>query len=304
MLIRDYCYDGGQTAESGICGNPDPALVSQWRYWKEYLLPGKPALLDMPSNNNSRVILFSLTGTQVGVVGFTVPYTELSETSDIYFLYKAILSLNPETVTSAIAGGSPIDLLVNPDLLEPPPVPAVFADVNGLQMIGSIDKALAVITRLLPKTDYSRWAQTYFIAVNPVKYANEFSTVVSEETPEGEWQKLKSEHTEYSTSFTFQSRRRAWIKRRLAPQLLFFASVAFLSVLAWGMTIFFSVRECRRLRKENERIEKRLDRETFQMEHLRRTLDACQEEVRSLRAERQKLEEKILEINAVKASNQ
>lgn len=304
MLIRDYCYDGGQTGESGICGNPDPALISQWKYWKEYLQPGKPALLDMPSNNNSRVILFSLAGSQVGVVGFTVPYSSVSDTSDIYFLYKAILALNPETVTSAIAGGSPIDLLINPDALEPPPVPAVFADVNGLQMIGSIDKALAVITRLLPKSDYNKWAQTYFIAVNPVKYANEFSTVVSEETPEGEWQKLKSEHTEYSTSFTFQSRRRAWIKRRLAPQVLLFASISFLSVLAWGLTIVFSVRECRRLRNVNSRLEKRLDREAFQMEELRRTLDDNRKEIRSLQQEKLELENEINKLNAVKASNQ
>lgn len=304
MLIRDYCYDGGQVDESGICGNPDPALISQWKHWKEYLLPGKPALLDMPSNNNSRVILFSLTGTQLGVVGFSVSFDELEQSADIYFLYKAILSLNPETVTSAIAAGSAIDLQINPDQLEPPPVPAVFADVNGLQMIGSIDKALAVITRLLPRSDYRKWSQTYFIAVNPVKYANEFSTIVSEETPEGEWQKLKSEHTEYPTSFAFQCRRRAWIKRRLAPQMLFFVSVAFFSMLAWGMTIFFSVRECRRLRSENDQLIKRLDRNTFQMEHLHNTLEARKKDLNRLRAEKRDLEEKIHEINAVKASNQ
>lgn len=304
MLIQDYCYDGGQTGESGICGNPDPALVSQWKYWKEYLLPGKPALLDMPSNNNGRVILFALAGSQMGVVGFTVPCSCVSDTSELYFLYKAILSLNTETVTSAIVGGSPIDLLVNPDELEPPPVPAVFADVNGLQMIGSIDKALAVITRLLPKNDYNKWAQTYFIAVNPVKYANEFSTVVSEETPEGEWQKLKSEHTEYPTSFTFQSRRRAWIRRRLTPQLLLFAAIAFLSVFAWGLTIFFSVRECRRLRAENSRLEKKSERESFRMERILNILDSNQKELRELQKENQKLEDEIRTINAVKASNQ
>ena len=104
MLIQDYCYDGGQMGESGICGNPDPALVSQWKHWKEYLLPGKPALLDMPSSGNKRVILFSLAGSQLGVIGFSVSHTAVTDAGSLYFLYEAILSLNPETVTSAIAG--------------------------------------------------------------------------------------------------------------------------------------------------------------------------------------------------------
>lgn len=303
MLIQDYCYDGGQMGESGICGNPDPALVSQWKHWKEYLLPGKPALLDMPSSGNKRVILFSLAGSQLGVIGFSVSHTAVTDAGSLYFLYKAILSLNPETVTSAIAGNGAFDLLINPEQLEPPPVPAIFADVNGLQMIGSVDKALAVVTRLLPKEDYSQWAQTYFIAVNPVKYANEFSTVVSEETPAGEWQKLKSEHTEYPTSFAFACRRRAWIKRRIAPQQVFFAAIALLSILAWGLTLFFSVRECRRLRAENDHLEKQLDRNTFRTEYLRESMEFRQEEIRRLRDEKRKLEEKILEIKAVKASN-
>lgn len=304
MLIRDYCYDGGQIGEGGLCGNPDPALVGQWKRWKDHLPLSKQALLDMPSNNNNRVILFSLGGTQVGVVGFTIPCSELPESSDIYFLYKAILALNPETIASAIATNEPIDILVNPEQLESPPVPAVFADINGLQMIGSIDKALAVITRLLPKKDYSRWAQSYFLAINPIKYADEFSTVVSEDTPSGEWQKLKSEHTEYPTSFAFQCRRRAWIKRRLAPQLLFFSSVAILSILAWGLTIFFSVRECHRLREKSAQLEKHLESDAFKMRDLQHSLKRRKEENSRLQKEIRKLEKSLRDINTVKTINQ
>ncbi len=256
MLIQDYFYSVKESNQEGKSGNPDPAMETQWQKWKDSFIEGKSAFLDMPAGQDNRMIILSASGTVSCIIGFCITDAEIKNMPSLYAFYSALRTADPEKILASVSAQTSVELSIDENkVTSPSPVPPVFSDVNGLQMIGSTDKALLTVSRLLPQDNFLSWFRTYFLAVNPAAYSEEFTTVISDEAPEGEWLKLKSEHTEYATSFAFHQRRRTWIRHKLLPRFITTLSFAVFFAAAFLVTLVFAVKEIRRLRIENNELQ-------------------------------------------------
>ena len=255
MLIRDYYHIGCPLSEGSV-GSPRPVLTAAWKRWQAALLPWapeRPAFLDMPAEGG-RVFLIAVPGMPAGFIGFLLDREMLSRVPSVFCLYHAVERLDGAAVMESVFARQPIELGIEPCPLEPTPIPADFSELNGLQMIGTTERSLYTITRMLPGKEREKWMPDFFLAVNPSAYSDDFTTIVSEDVPDGEWNKLRSEHTEFSSALTFHSRRRAFLRKRMRPRILLFLLVVLGFCAVTGVSVFFCVRTMIRMNRRIERL--------------------------------------------------
>ncbi len=252
MIINSYCYETSDGV-SGTFGPQDIAVVAEWCIWKNSLRQDTSAFLDMPGAGECRIVLLSLP--DCGRIMFSVPGTFFSTGEAVCRFYRALITAQPEKLRDALQNNTAFELACcDSPGMEPPPLPTSFEDLDGLQFIGSTEKSLSTVARMLScQTD--TWIRTFFLAVNPAAYHNKFTTIISDETPEGEWLKQTStpgNQTEHAQSKLKKQFRKIFTRQRLIP-----AVILLLLFLGLAGTLFFTQRQLNRTRhslhqKENE----------------------------------------------------
>lgn len=223
MQIQNYYYWADTARRPEPVGNPPPEWLDAAEKWLGFLSfePERVSFFDLPYSETERLILLVPPGECESAVCFALPAETYRGEQSCYALYAALLNL------AAPSAGSPLTLEIPQCRVEPTPIEAVFSELQGRQMVGDIDKSLLTVSRMLPLNNPETWFRNYFLAVNPNAYADDYTTVVCSETPDGEWRKLKSEHTEFSSAQTFRARKRQLMRRRMRSRfLMFFTLVA------------------------------------------------------------------------------
>lgn len=271
MLIQNYYYkDSDQTPV--IVGTHTITVPAAWCIWRDLLCsyPDKTAFLDVPTDDDERVFMLALPGETYRRIMFAVPLTELRKMGSVGILYDALLTVNPETILAAVEKHEAFELeLKEPDLPEKTAVPVSSAELNGLQLIGNTRQALQTVAKMLPKNSPDEITKNFCLAVNPPCYNDLFTTVVSEEMPDGEWQKLKIEHTDYSSSMVFHDRRRTWIRKHQRPRILLQVMFFIVILLAMGVVCMHFLRRSQSLARENQELKEKNKRLEYELQRIR-----------------------------------
>lgn len=273
MQILNYYYkEADQTPV--IVGTHTISVPAAWCVWRDQLCsyPDKTAFLDIPAGSDERIILLALPGTTYRRIMFSVSRQEIRNTGAVQALYDSLLTIDPDMVAEAIEKQSAFELeLKREDCNKDTSVPVSYSELNGLQLIGNTRQSLRTVARMLPENGSNEFFQTYFLAVNPPCYNDSFTTVVSDEMPDGEWKKLKTEHTDYSNAAMFHDRRHSWIRKhqrpRIVMQILFFLVV----LLAMGVVCMHFLRMNQALAKENQQLKEKNKQLEFEMQRILHT---------------------------------
>ena len=273
MQIRNYYYKEADQAPV-IVGTHTISVPAAWCVWRDQLCsyPDKTAFLDIPAGSDERIILLALPGTTYRRIMFSVSRQEIRNTGAVQALYDSLLTIDPDMVAEAIENQSAFELeLKREDCNKDTSVPVSYSELNGLQLIGNTRQSLRTVARMLPENGSNEFFQTYFLAVNPPCYNDSFTTVVSDEMPDGEWKKLKTEHTDYSNAAMFHDRRHSWIRKhqrpRIVMQILFFLVV----LLAMGVVCMHFLRMNQALAKENQQLKEKNKQLEFEMQRILHT---------------------------------
>ncbi len=255
MLIHSYCYED-RSGKTGIFGPQDIDVLADWSVWRNALRRDVPAFLDKPGIGGYRIILLSIP--DAGKIIFSVPLEKVSSAAAVYALYRALEEVDADTLEFAIATRSPFELRITGCTLEQPPLPVHFEDLDGLQLIGNTAKALSTVACM----SSTAWAEKFFLAVNPAEYRNEYTTIISEETPAGEWQKLSVEKKTVKPGKMFQLQH---LSRQLTTPrnfiILLLTLLLLILCLVWCCRKYSSAEsEIRRLETENENLKYQLER--------------------------------------------
>lgn len=273
MQIRNYYYKEADQAPV-IVGTHTISVPAAWCVWRDQLCsyPDKTAFLDIPAGSDERIILLALPGTTYRRIMFSVSLQEIRKNGAVQALYDSLLTIDPDMVAEAIENQSAFELeLKREDCNKDTSVPVSYSELNGLQLIGNTRQSLRTVARMLPENGSDEFLQTYFLAVNPPCYNDSFTTVVSDEMPDGEWKKLKTEHTDYSNAAMFHDRRHSWIRKhqrpRIVMQILFFLVV----LLAMGVVCMHFLRMNQALAKENQQLKEKNKQLEFEMQRILHT---------------------------------
>ena len=60
-------------------------------------------------------------------------------------------------------------------------------ELLGWQMIGDPEKGIQCVVKMLAGIPVSQWFSSFYLAVNPLEYHNEYTTIVSLRPPDGTW---------------------------------------------------------------------------------------------------------------------
>lgn len=273
MQIRNYYYKEADQAPV-IVGTHTISVPAAWCVWRDQLCsyPEKTAFFDIPAGSDERIILLALPGSTYRRIMFSVSRQEIRNTGAVQALYDSLLTIDPDMVAEAIENQSAFELeLKREDCNKDTSVPVSYSELNGLQLIGNTRQSLRTVARMLPENGSNEFFQTYFLAVNPPCYNDSFTTVVSDEMPDGEWKKLKTEHTDYSNAAMFHDRRHSWIRKhqrpRIVMQILFFLVV----LLAMGVVCMHFLRMNQALAKENQQLKEKNKQLEFEMQRILHT---------------------------------
>ena len=273
MQIRNYYYKEADQAPV-IVGTHTISVPAAWCVWRDQLCsyPEKTAFFDIPAGSDERIILLALAGTTYRRIMFSVSLQEIRKNGAVQALYDALLTIDPDMVAEAIENQSAFELeLKREDCNKDTSVPVSYSELNGLQLIGNTRLSLRTVARMLPENGSDEFLQTYFLAVNPPCYNDSFTSVVSDEMPDGEWKKLKTEHTDYSNAAMFHDRRHSWIRKhqrpRIVMQILFFLVV----LLAMGVVCMHFLRMNQALAKENQQLKEKNKQLEFEMQRILHT---------------------------------
>ncbi len=273
MQIRNYYYKEADQAPV-IVGTHTISVPAAWCVWRDQLCsyPEKTAFFDIPAGSDERIILLALPGTTYRRIMFSVSLQEIRKNGAVQALYDSLLTIDSDMVAEAIENQSAFELeLKREDCNKDTSVPVSYSELNGLQLIGNTRQSLRTVARMLPENGSNEFFQTYFLAVNPPCYNDSFTTVVSDEMPDGEWKKLKTEHTDYSNAAMFHDRRHSWIRKhqrpRIVMQILFFLVV----LLAMGVVCMHFLRMNQALAKENQQLKEKNKQLEFEMQRILHT---------------------------------
>ena len=273
MQILNYYYkEADQTPV--IVGTHTISVPAAWCVWRDQLCsyPDKTAFLDIPAGSDERIILLALPGETYRRIMFAVPRQELRKTGAVRALYEALLTIDPALIVEAIENQRAFELELKTEESETnTSVPVSYSELNGLQLIGNTQQSLRTVARMLPENGSNEFFQSYFLAVNPPCYNDSFTTVVSDEMPDGEWKKLKTEHTDYSNAAMFHDRRHSWIRKhqrpRIVMQILFFLVI----LLAMGVACMHFLRMNQALTRENQLLKEKNKQLEFEMQRILHT---------------------------------
>ncbi len=271
MLIRNYFYKESDSAPV-IAGTLTISVLGEWCSWSDFLCsyPDKIAFLDIPADSRERVILLALPGEIYRRIMFSVTMDDIREMKSLASFYEALMAADPEKILSAVEKQEPFELeLKNGDLPENAGLPISSSDLNGLQLIGNIHQALQTVATMLQQSRRDEFVNNFWLAVNPPRYHDAFTTVVSEEMPDGEWQKLKSEHTDYASAAVFHDRRRDWIRKHQRPRIVLLILIFLVVLLKLGVVCMHYLRKSQALERENLLLEKKVKLLDFEIQQIR-----------------------------------
>ncbi len=247
--------------------------------WSAVLRSEEPVpvvrFLDMPCDKKRRAIIFAPVGEPQIIVGFFVERNLYSDISNCCKLSHALSLQRAETLlaTHSMELGTET---VFP--LEPTPLPTGYSELSGWQMIGETEKSLQLIARMLSASELDIWFDNFFLAVNPTCYAEEFTTVVCEDLPEGDWLKLKSEYASSNSPGDFRVRKRSLLarktrKRTLRLTLIFSSVIVLLILICLIMLQMLNIQreKYKSLMKDYERIKYSYDRSVETINYLQST---------------------------------
>lgn len=271
MLIQNYYYkEDDQTPV--IVGTHTISVPAAWCIWRDLLCshPDRTAFLDVPADGDERVFMLALPGETYRRIMFSVPLSELQRMASVGIFYDSLLTIDAEKVLEAVEKREPFELeLKTPDLPEKVTIPVSSSELNGLQLIGNTRQALQTVAKMLPKNFSAEITRTFCLAVNPPCYNDMFTTVVSEEMPDGEWQKLKTEHTDYSSSMMFHDRRRSWIRRHQRPRIVLQIMFFLVVLLAMCVVCMHFLRKSQALSRENQDLKEKNKRLEYELQRIR-----------------------------------
>ncbi len=256
MLIHSYCYED-RSGKTGLFGPQDIGVLAEWGNWRHAALRRDvPAFLDMPGAGSCRIFLLSIP--DAGKIAFALPLENISTPEAVNALYSALMKVDPDNLRDTIAMGIPFELRTREQpQSQPLPLPVRFDDLNGLQLIGNTEKALSTIAGMSSPA----WSEKFFLAVNPLEYRNEYSTVVSAETPGGQWLKLTAVK-EAETIYTHRFRTLRRIARKRSVRLAILILTAVLAGLLIRSRYAYAAAQdtIRKLKTENENLKFQLER--------------------------------------------
>jgi|GEM_PF-1691162 len=271
MQILNYYYkEADQTPV--IVGMHTISVPAAWCVWRDQLCsyPDKTAFLDIPAGNDERIILLALPGETYRRIMFAIPRQELRKPGAAQALYDALLTIDPEQIAETVENQRPLELELKMEERydNNTSVPVSYSELNGLQLIGNTQQSLRTVARMLPENSSNEFFQTFFLAVNPPCYNDSFTTVVSDEMPDGEWQKLKTEHTDYSNAAMFHDRRHSWLRKHQRPRILMQILFFFVILLAMGVVCMHFLRLNQALARENRQLKEQNKQLEFEMQRI------------------------------------
>lgn len=268
MQIRNYYYKESDSAPV-IVGTHTISIPAAWCVWRDVLcsFPEKVAFLDIPVDGKERVFLVALPGNTYRRIMFSVLLSDIREMKSVATFYNALMSIDPEKVLVAVEKQEPFELeLKDEPLPENAGLPVSSSELNGLQLIGNTHQALQTVAKMLQQNRGGEFFKIFCLAVNPPQYNDAFTTVVSEEMPDGEWKKLKSEHTDYSSASVFHDRRRDWIRKHQRPRIILQIMIFIVCMLASGVLCMHFLRKCQALERENGQLKERVQQLEFELQ--------------------------------------
>lgn len=275
MLIRNYYYKEADHALV-IAGTHTISVPAAWCVWRDALCsyPDKVAFLDIPVDQKERVILLALPGEPYRRIMFSVSMNDVREMKFIFTLYDALLSVDPAQILASVEKQEPFELnLKAGSLPENAALPIFSSDLNGLQLIGNTRQALLTVAKMLCQNQNRVFRINFCLAVNPPRYNDAFTTVVSEEMPEGEWQKLRSEHTDYSSATVFHDRRRDWIRKHQRPRIVLQIMIFLVCLLALGVICMHFLRKSQSFERENQQLKEKNLKLEFELQQIRHSFE-------------------------------
>lgn len=284
MLIQNYCFaDGTPAGEYPCSGTPDARIPALMGKWIPYLSGTENCFFDMPLDPDNRFFLLAIPACGKGaVLGFSLPREFLLSLPSCYPLYHAFAGLNTETLRETAEKHLALKLELTDSPVEPAPIAAAFTDLQGWQMVGNTDKALRTVARMLPQAHPETWFKTFFFAVKPSLYANDFTTVVCDEVPDGVWKKLKTFHSEFTTPSVFHQRMHALLRRRMRPRIILTTTIAAILLLLFSTALLFSIRRGWRMKHQRDYWRMEYRRLNFLLEKHDRSLEESAGKIRRL----------------------
>ena len=175
------------------------ALQMQFLQWalvlEENVKQNQTALLDIPCNEQWRMILFPLTD-QNKKMYFAALFLTLQDAEKIlaggwniyhYLLHAAYNNL-AETLLQNQEFSWPAECGSREQIIQ-----TSLKELLGWQIIGNLEKGIQGVGEMLAGVPLSQWFSRFFLAVNPVKYRDEYTTIVSVCSPEGTWKYMSRE---------------------------------------------------------------------------------------------------------------
>ena len=273
MQIYNYYYKESDSAPI-IAGTHTISVPAAWCVWRDVLCsyPDKVSFLDIPVDNKERVFLLALPGNTYRRIMFSVMLSDIRAMQSVATLYEALMAVDPEKIVSAVEKQEPFELeLKDISFSENAGLPISSSDLNGLQLIGNTQQALQTVGKMLRQNQGGGFMKNFCLAVNPPQYNDAFTTVVSEEMPDGEWQKLKSEHTDYSNATVFHDRRRDWIKKHQRPRIILQIMLFLVCLLALGVLCMHFLRLSQALTRENQQLREKNQKLEFELQRILHT---------------------------------
>lgn len=273
MQICNYYYKEADFTPV-IAGTHTITVPAAWCVWRDALCsyPDKVSFLDIPVDNKERVVLLALPGNTCRRIMFPVNLSDIQKMKSVATLYNALMNVDPEKIIAAVEKQEPFELdLEDTDLPENVGLPISSSDLNGLQLIGNTSQALQTVAKMLRQNRSGEFIKNFCLAVNPPQYNDAFTTVVSEEMPDGEWQKLKSEHTDYSNATVFHDRRRDWIKKHQRPRIILQIMLFLVCLLALGVLCMHFLRLSQALTRENQQLREKNQKLEFELQRILHT---------------------------------
>lgn len=271
MQIYNYYYKESDSAPI-IAGTHTISVPAAWCVWRDVLCsyPDKVSFLDIPVDNKERVFLLALPGNTYRRIMFSVMLSDIRAMQSVSTLYEALMAVDPEKIVSAVEKQEPFELeLKDISFSENAGLPISSSDLNGLQLIGNTQQALQTVGKMLRQNQGGGFMKNFCLAVNPPQYNDAFTTVVSEEMPDGEWQKLKSEHTDYTSAAVFHDRRRDWIKKHQRPRIALQIMIFIVCLLVLGVFCMHFLRKSQALKRENLQLKEKVQQLEFEIQRIR-----------------------------------
>ena len=183
-------------------GVPEEA-VARFRKWvpavqEEDDLPGPHAirLLDLPCTDEYRMVLFSIATPHGNTVDAGI-LLKRQDSADMLCscenFYSWIFHASENGFGEALLNHRTPTVNLTPETGRS--IQTNLGELFGWQMIGDPEKGVRTLARMLAGTPVDDWFEHYFLAVNPKRYSDAYTSIVSCIPPEGSWKYTACSHS-------------------------------------------------------------------------------------------------------------